>query len=209
MIEQENPNGKYNGNSVKGQKFGNQGFFSIQSLTVMALMAALCSVLGPFTVPIGPVPVSFVMIGIYLAVYALGMIRGTMAVIIYLLIGLVGVPVFSGFSGGAAKLFGPTGGYLIGYIFLALISGWFIDHFPLRKWYLHLLGMVLGMAVCYAFGTAWFMILTKSGLWRSLTLCVIPFAPFDLVKIVLCYFLGSAVRIGLARAGLMNYRESE
>lgn len=182
-----------------------QKLFSVKNLAVMALMAALCCVLGPFTVPIGPVPVSFVMIGIYLAVYALGTVPGTISVCVYLLLGLAGLPVFSGFSGGAAKLFGPTGGYLIGYIFLALISGWFIDHFPLRKWYAHLLGMVLGMAVCYAFGTVWFMILTKMGLWESLTLCVLPFAPFDLLKIALCCFLGSALRVGLARAGLMNY----
>ncbi|MBO4390116.1 MAG: biotin transporter BioY, partial [Lachnospiraceae bacterium] len=176
-------------------------FFSVKSLTVMALMAAICCVLGPFTVPIGPVPVSFVMIGIYLSVYALGMGRGTIAVAVYLLIGLCGLPVFSGFSGGPAKLFGPTGGYLIGYLFLALISGWFIDRFSIRKWYLHLIGMVLGMAICYTFGTAWFMILMKMGLAESLTLCVFPFIPFDLIKILLCYGLGSAVRTGLARAG--------
>ena len=180
-------------------------FFSVKSLTVMALMAAICCVLGPFTVPIGPVPVSFVMIGIYLSVYALGMGRGTIAVAVYLLIGLCGLPVFSGFSGGPAKLFGPTGGYLIGYLFLALISGWFIDRFSIRKWYLHLIGMVLGMAICYTFGTAWFMILMKMGLAESLTLCVFPFIPFDLIKILLCYGLGSAVRTGLARAGLMVY----
>jgi biotin transport system substrate-specific component len=60
----------------------------------------------------------------------LGMKKGTIAVLLYLLIGLAGVPVFSGFTAGPAKLFGPTGGYLIGFILMALISGYFIDKFP-------------------------------------------------------------------------------
>ena len=174
-------------------------FFSVKSLTVMALMAAICCVLGPFTVPIGPVPVSFVMIGIYLSVYALGMGRGTIAVAVYLLIGLCGLPVFSGFSGGPAKLFGPTGGYLIGYLFLALISGWFIDRFSIRKWYLHLIGMVLGMAICYTFGTAWFMYVYMKNtgavvLTTVLSWCVFPFIIPDAVKMAAAVVIARRIR---------------
>ena len=77
---------------------------------------------------------------------------GTISYLVYLLIGLVGVPVFSGFTGGPAKLAGPTGGYLVGFLFMALIAGYFIDRFS-RNHILQVLGMILGTAVCYLFGT--------------------------------------------------------
>ena len=127
-----------------------------KELTLTALMAAIICVLGPLSVPLpfSPVPISLTMIGIYLAVYAVGMWRGTIAVIIYLLLGLVGLPVFSGFSGGPAKLLGPTGGYLIGFVFTALISGFFVDRFW-RKRLVSAVGMILGIGVAYIFGTAW------------------------------------------------------
>ena len=101
-----------------------------KELTLTALMAAVICVLGPLAIPLpfSPVPISLTMVGVYLAVYAVGMWRGTIAMCLYLLLGLVGLPVFSGYTGGPTKLFGPTGGYLIGFIFTALISGFFIDH---------------------------------------------------------------------------------
>ncbi len=98
-------------------------------MTQTALAAALICILSPFTImlPISPVPISLTIFAIYIAVYAVGMKWGLAATALYILIGLVGLPVFSGFSGGAGKLLGPTGGYIIGYLFVALISGFFID----------------------------------------------------------------------------------
>ena len=86
----------------------------------------------------------------------LGWKRGTISYLVYLLIGLVGVPVFSGFTGGIGRLAGPTGGYIIGFIAMAVIAGLVIDKCH-NRW-LQLLGMIVGTAVCYAFGTAWFCI---------------------------------------------------
>ena len=101
------------------------------NMTAIALMAAVICILGPLSIPlpVSPVPISFTNLAIYFAVILLGWKRGTISYILYLLIGLVGVPVFSGFTGGPGKLVGPTGGYLIGFIFMAIIAGWFIEKY--------------------------------------------------------------------------------
>ena len=109
----------------------NNKTLSTRNLTEIAVITALLCVLGPLTIPIGPVPISLAPLAILLGVYILGMKRGTIACMMYLLIGAIGLPVFSGFSGGLGKLAGPTGGYLLGYIFLALIAGFFIDRIVL------------------------------------------------------------------------------
>ena len=133
-----------------------QQTMKIQDLTLIALMAALTCILGPMsiTLPFTPVPISFTNLVIYFAVMVIGMKRGTISYLVYLLIGAVGLPVFSGFSGGLAKLAGPTGGYLVGFIFLALISGFFVEKFS-GNIVMAVIGMVLGTAVTYAFGTIW------------------------------------------------------
>ena len=99
---------------------------TIYRLTTCALMTALMCVLGPMSIQIGLVPVSFTNLVIYLAVYLLGRKRAVVSTSVYLLLGAVGMPVFSGYEGGLGKLVGPTGGYLIGFLFMALICG-FID----------------------------------------------------------------------------------
>ena len=115
-------------------------------MAMTAVMAAVLAVIAPFALPIGPVPISLCTLVIYFAVYVLGWRRGTMAVVVYVLLGAVGLPVFSNFAGGLGKLAGPTGGYIIGYIPLALIAGWFVQRFP-RSRAMQLLGMVLATAV--------------------------------------------------------------
>ena len=171
------------------------------TLTTIALMAAVTCVAGPLTIPIGPVPVSLVPLVIYLSVYILGTKKGTLSLLIYLLIGAVGVPVFSGFTGGLGKLAGPTGGYMIGYIFMALIAGWFIHRFY-DKVVIQFLGMVLGLAVLYAFGTAWLSVSAHMTFAAALTVGVLPFIVFDLIKIVIAIVLGRAVRKRLSRIGI-------
>ena len=91
------------------------------SLVVTALMAAVTCILAPLSIPIGPVPISLTNFAIYLSLYVLDWEKGTISYLVYLLIGFAGVPVFSGFTGGVAKLAGPTGGYIIGFIPMAII----------------------------------------------------------------------------------------
>ena len=178
-------------------------------LTLTAVMAAVICVLGPISmaIPISPVPISLASMAVYLAVTVLGMKLGTLSCLFYLLLGLVGLPVFSGGSAGAAKLFGPTGGYLVGYLFLALIAGAFVGRYTENKWKsiaFAALGMVLGTMVLYALGTAWLAYSAGMDFQAALWAGVIPFIPGDLVKMVIAVLLGSAVRGRLLRAGILE-----
>ena len=156
-------------------------------ITMTALMAAVTCIL-----PIGPVPISFTNLAIYLSLYLLGWKKGTISYLIYLLLGLVGLPVFSGFTGGPAKLAGPTGGYIIGFIVMAVIAGLVIDncHKPL----IQLVGMIAGTIVCYLFGTVWFCIVADSTFKAALGICVIPFIPADLIKMIIAMIIGPMIK---------------
>lgn len=156
-------------------------------------MAAVLCILGPLTIPVGPVPITLVPLAIFLSVYILGTKRGTIAVILYLLIGAVGVPVFSGFAGGFGKIAGPTGGYLLGYIFAALIAGWFIHRFN-DNVVIQFLGMLLGLIVLYAFGTAWLSISAGMDVKAAIAAGVLPFVVFDIAKIIIAILLGRTIK---------------
>ena len=198
------------GVAVKSNKF-----FTVRNMAFIAVMAALICVAAPFAVPMpGLVPISLATFAVYLAGGILGAKKGTIAVLIYVLLGAVGLPVFSGGAGGFAKLFGVTGGYIIGYIPCALLTGLFVDLFfksgimkslSEKKGFGKVLGwigavwgvpvgMILGTVVCYVFGTAWFMVVyaQKSGaigVWTALTWCVFPYIIPDAIKIVLAMLI--------------------
>lgn len=179
--------------------------FSIKQLTLVGLMAAVLCILGPWTVniPISPVPISLGMLGIYFVTSVLGMKLGTASVVIYILMGLVGIPVFTGFTAGPGKLLGPTGGYIIGYIFMALICGFFVDKFN-KNLLRYFSGMVLGTAVCYLFGTLWLAHQMQYTFFQALMAGVIPYIPGDLVKLIIARVVGLQLRKRLLSAGLLN-----
>ena len=139
---------------------------STSALTAAAMMAAVLCVLGPLSVPVGPVPVAMANFGVSLAAWLLGPRYGALSVAAYLLLGAVGAPVFAGAGAGAAVLFGPTGGYLIGYLAQALIGGWAVERSGGRALWSGL-GLAAGVAVSYAFGTAWFILQMGCTLPRS------------------------------------------
>lgn len=151
-------------------------------LTVMAVMTALLCIAGPLTLPVGPVPVSLFSAVLMLAAMLLGgrMAAGSCAA--YLLLGLIGLPVFSGFTGGAGRLAGPTGGYLAGYLPMAAIAGALCRRTDKRLF--QGLSLAAGTAVLYALGTAWYCLQAGVSVPAALTVCVLPFLPFDAAKIV-------------------------
>ena len=158
--------------------------FSVRSMVFMAIFAAILCVCAPFAVPLpGLVPITLATFAVYLAGTILGGKRGMIAVIVYILLGAVGLPIFSGFDGGIAKLMGVTGGYIIGYIPLALITGIFADMKTRGHWTM-VIGMILGTVALYTFGTAWYMIFTGTALIPALLGCVVPFLIGDGIKIV-------------------------
>lgn len=162
-----------------------------KQMVLIALMTAVTCVLGPLSIPLpfSPVPISLTNFAIFLAIFVLGMKSGTISFIIYLLLGAVGVPVFSSFRGGFQVLAGPTGGYLIGFIFLALIMGFALDHFD-RKLVPTIIGMIIGMSVCYAFGTVWLAKLLSLSFKEGLMMGVIPYLPGDAAKIIIAAIVG-------------------
>lgn len=162
-----------------------------KQMVLIALMTAVTCVLGPLSIPLpfSPVPISLTNFAIFLAIFVLGMENGTISFIIYLLLGAVGVPVFSSFRGGLQVLAGPTGGYLIGFIFLALIMGFALDHFD-RKLLPTIIGMIIGMVVCYAFGTVWLAKLLSLSFKEGLMMGVIPYLPGDAAKIIIAAIVG-------------------
>ncbi len=167
-------------------------------MATCGIFAALMCIFGPMAVPIGPIPVSLTNLILYFALYLLGTKGTTISFVVYLLLGAFGLPVFSGGAGGMGKLAGPTGGYLIGFIFMVIISG-IVMKIAKQNPIATFLGMVVGTAVCYIFGTAWFCFVAKYTVAQALSVCVYPFIPFDLGKMVIAILLGSQVR----KAGLL------
>ena len=174
----------------------------IYLLSTTAVMTAVTCVLAPLSIPIGPVPISFTNLAIYLSLYLLGWKMGTMSLLMYLLIGAIGVPVFSGFSGGLGKLLGPTGGYIIGFIPMAILAGMVIE--KCRSCIAQFAAMALGMSICYTLGTAWFCILMDTGVSAALGMCVFPFVPADIGKIVIAMIVGPSLRKRLRKAGFIG-----
>ncbi|MBR2263835.1 MAG: biotin transporter BioY, partial [Firmicutes bacterium] len=119
----------------------------------------------------------------------------------YMLLGAIGVPVFAGYSAGAAALVGPTGGYLLGYLPLAVLTGWFADHYS--DIFSLVVGMVLGTAILYALGTLWLAKQLQMSFREGLAAGVIPFIPGDAAKIVITVLLGPLLKNTLKKAGYM------
>lgn len=177
---------------------------STYQIALIGIMAAITCILGPLSIPIpfSPVPISFTNLAIYFTVFILGWKRGTISYFIYLLIGFVGLPVFSGFSGGLGKLVGPTGGYLIGFIFMALIGGFFIERFSGKR-FMYIIGLVLATAVAYLLGTAWLAYVANLTFWQALMAGVIPYLLGDGIKIAIAVFVGPMIKTRLFRANLL------
>ncbi|MCR4907565.1 MAG: biotin transporter BioY [Lachnospiraceae bacterium] len=172
---------------------------SVKELTLTALMAALFCVISPFSIPVGPVPVSFSVLILFLSLYMVGRNLSLLACAVYILLGLCGLPVFSGFTGGPGKLLGPTGGYIAGYLFMLLIAGTFIDRYY-GKLPLELAGMLLGLITLYAFGTLWLSLMAKLTFTGALAVAVLPFIIPDCLKIALSCALGHAIKKRLSRS---------
>lgn len=179
-------------------------FFTVGNMVFTALFAALICIASPFSIQAGPIPITLATFAVMLSGTVLGGKRGMAAVVVYILIGAVGLPVFSGFKGGLGVLFGATGGYIIGYIPLVFISGVFANmNTKINRVAMSVIGMVLGTVALYTFGTAWFMFISKSDLANALTLCALPCLPGDTIKIVCVSAVSVPLRARLSRA-LLN-----
>lgn len=166
-----------------------------------AMFAVIMAVCSWISIPTN-IPFTLQTFAVFLAVGVLGGKYGTMSVLVYLLLGAVGVPVFAGFSGGLGIMLGVTGGYIVGFLFSALVM-WLIEALLGKKIWVLALSMVLGLIVCYAFGTIWFVKVYSNGgesisFAGALGMCVVPYIIPDAIKIVIALAISKRVR-GLIR----------
>lgn len=168
--------------------------YDLVYIGVFAVLMAVCSWISIPTA----VPFTLQTFGVFMAVGVLGGKKGTASVGLYLLLGILGVPVFAGMTGGIGVLLGTTGGYIIGFFFSALVM-WAMEKLPGKKSVIQVISMITGLLVCYTFGTLWFMMVYMKnqgavGLMTVLGWCVIPFIIPDILKIVLAYGLSRKLK---------------
>lgn len=174
-----------------------------QLFVLSALMCALCCVLSQVQLPLPPVPVSLSLLAVHLCGALLPPRYSAAALLAYLLLGAAGLPVFAGFLSGPSALFGPTGGYLFGYILCAATEGFLLDRLSFTRRSLFL-AAALGTLACYVPGTIWFMALTGTPLWSALASCVLVFIPGDILKILLAVSLSMRLHKALGSSVLCS-----
>ncbi len=175
------------------------------SLVMIALNAAILCVLAPLSIPLpfSPVPISLTNLALYFMVYVAGTKRSTAAFIVYVLLGAAGLPVFSNYTGGAGKLAGPTGGYILGFLPMILFMGLFV-HKHMKNKILCIFVMMVATCIVYTLGTAWLSYSAHLSVTAALWAGVIPFIPGDLFKIVLAAILGPVLHGRLKQAGVLK-----
>ena len=169
----------------------------LHRLTVCALFAALLCVLSPIAIPLGPIPLSLGLCGVLLTALTLSPTMSLTAVAAYLALGACGLPVFGGALGGASVLVSPTGGYLWSYLILAPTVALLAPRATTAPG-LMLAGAV-ALPVCYACGTLQFALVTETPLLDALTVTVLPFLPFDLLKLVAAAWIAKRLRTLLGK----------
>ncbi len=156
---------------------------NLKKAVCAALFAAFTAVASQIAIPIQPVPINLAVAAVILSGAVLGRKYGTAGILVYILLGCAGVPVFAGMRGGLQVITGVTGGYIAGYVLIAFIVGFATE--KSKKLGAFILSAAVGVALCYTLGTVWYCILTKTPALAALSACVLPFLPGDAVKIAL------------------------
>lgn len=179
--------------------------FSVRRIAYIALFTALTTICAWLSIPFGDIAFTMQTFAVFAAAGLLGARDGTVCLLVYLLLGAVGVPVFSRFQAGVGVLLGATGGYLIGFVFSVLLTGFLLARIPDagkggKRFLLSALAMIAGLVVCYTFGTAWFMLVYAPRAAKTVTVlgalsaCVFPYILPDLAKIALAVLLTERVK---------------
>ena len=171
--------------------------FTTLEMVYVAIFGALLAVCSQIQIPL-TVPITLQTFGVFIALEILGGKKGFFSVLVFILLGAIGIPVFAGFTGGLGVLFGSTGGYILGFILTAGIY-WIAEKTLGGKLWVRISAMVLGLILCYVFGTAWFMFIYARDngaitLGQALGWCVIPFLLPDAVKMAVAFVLGGRLK---------------
>ncbi len=159
---------------------------NIREITFISIFVSIITICSWISIPM-TVPFTLQTFAIFVTIGLLERKNSFLAVLVYILLGAIGLPVFSNFKGGVSSLIGPTGGYILGFLLTTLVSGFLLEKLPNKNIFL-VFSMIIGLIICYTFGTAWFIYFyTKSSgsitIFKALTLCVFPFILPDLAKI--------------------------
>ena len=182
--------------SDKAVKTGKK--LKVMDMAYIAIGAVLIAICSWINIPTA-VPFTLQTFAVFFVLMLLGGERGTISILIYILLGAVGVPVFAGFSAGIGILFGNTGGYLLGFIFIGLIYILFTRVFKMKNIFFKVLALVIGLSICYAFGSVWYMHIYlrdsgEVGLFAVLGWCVFPFIVPDLIKMAFAVIIAKRIQ---------------
>ena len=189
--------------SEKAKETNTKNRNKILSIVYIGVSAALIAICSWIQIPL-TVPITLQTMGVCLVSGLLGLKRGTLATLVYIVLGAIGVPVFAGYSAGVSCIAGMTGGYIVAYPVLAFLTGLLYWKFgknqtgKLRILWM-LLSMVIGTVVLYAIGTAWFCVVSGTGVAAAMGLCVIPFLPGDFLKMVVVILISLPIEKALAK----------
>lgn len=165
----------------------------VYEMCLVAIGTALMAALSPISIPLEPVSITLATLVVYLLGAILPLKLAAFPIFLYLLLGFVGLPVFSKFQGGAQVILGPTGGFLMGYLPCILLESLLITLFPNKKW-MYPVAMLLGTVVLYSFGVLWFVLYGGNSFIKGLSFCVLPFLPLDSFKIFIATLCGIRLR---------------
>lgn len=168
----------------------------VRSLVRISAAAALLAVCSWISIPFA-VPFTMQTFGVFIALTVLGGLEGSLAVLVYIALGAVGLPVFAGFEGGVQALLGPTGGYILGFLLMGAVR--LVLDIAAGRGRLELPGLILGLALCYAAGTWRFVAVMNSGgaaytFGAALMACVVPFMIPDCIKLALALVIGGRLK---------------
>ena len=165
----------------------------IKEIVGAALFSAIICITAIITIPIGAVPITLSLFGVFTAAALQKPKCAIVSVLVYIIIGAIGLPVFSGFGSGIGYLMGPTGGFIFAYPIAAVIIS--LANFLFKKYYVALpISMAISLAICYLFGTVWYAVVTEVEFTAAVLVCVLPFIVFDIIKIAVCLSVVFAVK---------------
>ena len=192
---------------------------TVSELVQIAVFTAIIAAMAQISIPMpGGVPMTLQTLAVPLAGLVLGRKNGTISAVLYVLLALCGVPVLAGFSGGPGMVFGMTGGFILSFPFMAFFAGWgmvFFDRLKksgkggrARGYAVIAVFLVIGAVINYLAGTVWFSLVTGSSMAQAFLLCVAPFIPTSVLKIILDTWLGPLLRATLLRAHILEVRDA-
>ncbi len=176
-----------------------------KNLAATALFTALTIVFAQLILPLPftPVPLSLSLLPVFLAGAILPKRYAAYSQLVYLLLGVVGLPVFAGFKGGMGIVFGPTGGFLIAYPIMAFLTAWVVSLLPRKTIVSYIPAMLAALVACYLCGSLWYVFVGHVSWMKSLAATVIPFVAFDCIKVGICAVLAVSLNKALIKSKLI------